>query len=172
MYLQGQSPGIYIYNSKDKVLDYICFLLRKNKNVPVQDTAYSADQLLFRPGPGYSLYFKEQHPSIHLQQLTYLQHLTTYIVYVYIYISTYIHPTLHYIALHYVPMQYNDSTFTLLYTKLHYITLHCIVHTSQSPSNCTSGTMVRHVQALCLGSIQDFLQSLLECRLGSLQDAI
>ena len=43
MYLQGQSPGIYIYNSKDKVLDYICFLLRKNKNVPVQDTAYSAD---------------------------------------------------------------------------------------------------------------------------------
>ena len=95
-----------------------------------------------------------------------------YCLCIYIYISTYIHPTLHYIALHYVPMQYNDSTFTLLYTKLHYITLHCIVHTSQSPSNCTSGTMVRHVQALCLGSIQDFLQSLLECRLGSLQDAI
>ena len=95
---------IYIYNSKDKVLDYICFLLRKNKNVPVQDTAYSADQLLFRPGPGYSLYFQEQHPSIHLQQLTYLQHLTTYIVYVYIYI--YLHTyTLHYITLHYITFQ-------------------------------------------------------------------
>ena len=32
---------IYMYNSKDKVLDYICFLFKKN--VPVQDTACSAD---------------------------------------------------------------------------------------------------------------------------------
>ena len=33
---------IYMYNSKDKLLDYICFLFKK-KNVPVQDTACSTD---------------------------------------------------------------------------------------------------------------------------------
>ena len=43
MYLQGQSPGIYIYNSKDKVLDYICFLLKKQslfRTLPVRQTSY------------------------------------------------------------------------------------------------------------------------------------
>ena len=89
-------------------------------------------------------------------------------IYVYIYIHTY---TLHYITLHYITFQCNTMTVHLHYTKLHYITLHCNVHTSQSPSNCADKTMVRHVQALCLGSIQYFLQTLLECRLGSLQDA-
>ena len=81
---------IYVYNSKDKVLDYICFLFKKN--VPVQDTACSADQLRFRRGLSYSIYFQGQHPSIHLQQFTYLQYLTTSIsIYLSIYLSIYIY---------------------------------------------------------------------------------
>ena len=41
--LQGQSPGIYIYifNSQDSVLDYICSVFKKK--VPVRNTACSAD---------------------------------------------------------------------------------------------------------------------------------
>ena len=58
---------VYIYNSKDRVLDYICLVFKK-KNVPVQDTACSADQLLFHAchGPGYGIYFQGQSPGIHL----------------------------------------------------------------------------------------------------------
>ena len=52
--------------------------------------------------------------------------------YIYICICTYI---LHYIALHYVLIQYNDSTSTVRfqYSTLHYIMLYC-THTCQPKS--------------------------------------
>ena len=128
---------IYIYNSKDRVLDYIClvFFLKKRpcsghclfgRLVTGSCMSWSWLWYLFSRTKSWYTSVTNGNISIYIYIYMYV------FIFKYLYIYTYIHT--YYITLHCISFRYNTiqwqyiySTFTVQYTTLHNVTLHTYI---------------------------------------------